>query len=209
MRYIVSNTQGVIKLTNLINGYLRTPKINTFYKLIDTLNIKYSKNISKLPVDISPLDLNAWLAGFTEADGYFGVSISEFKPKSETRKRSQSRRVKCRFIIEQRQIDRPTGLSSKSFMEAIAKYFDVSLLEINRKNKQSLTSISSNYLSVESTKKLAKVIKYFSIYPLLGIKNLDYQDFTKVYNMIVKGEHLTESGRDKIKEIVAGMNSYR
>jgi hypothetical protein len=34
----------------------------------------------KLSMDHSSLDSNAWLAGFTEADGYFGVSVTEFKP---------------------------------------------------------------------------------------------------------------------------------
>ena len=53
MRYVIFNTQGVIKLSNLINGNLRTPKINTFYKLIDILNLKYSLNIPKLPIDFS------------------------------------------------------------------------------------------------------------------------------------------------------------
>lgn len=126
IRFVVADKGGIIRLTNLVNGYLRTPKVNTFHKLIDILNLKYSLNIPKLPIDTSELDSNAWLAGFTEADGYFGVFISEFKPKSETRKRSQSRRVKCRFVIEQRQIDKPTGLSCEPFMKAIANYFKVS-----------------------------------------------------------------------------------
>ena len=81
----------------------------SFHRLIDKLNAHNSLNISKLPLDFSPLDSNAWLAGFTEADGYFGVVITEFKPKSDTRKRSKSRTVKCRFVIEQRQFDKPTN----------------------------------------------------------------------------------------------------
>jgi hypothetical protein len=76
MRYIVADKQGVIKLINLINGKLRTPKVITFHKLIDKLNLSESLDISKLPIDISALDNNSWLAGFTEADGYFGVFIN-------------------------------------------------------------------------------------------------------------------------------------
>ena len=75
--------------------------------------MSYSLNILKLSMDHSSLDSNAWLAGFTEADGYFGVSVTEFKPKSETRKRSQSQRVKCRFVIEQRQFDKSTNSSPR------------------------------------------------------------------------------------------------
>jgi hypothetical protein len=43
--------------------------------------MSYSLNILKLSMDHSSLDSNAWLAGFTKADGYFGVSVTEFKPK--------------------------------------------------------------------------------------------------------------------------------
>ena len=41
------------------------------------------------------------------------MSVTEFKPKSDTRKRSQSQRVKCRFVIEQRQFDKSTNSSPR------------------------------------------------------------------------------------------------
>jgi LAGLIDADG DNA endonuclease family protein len=165
MRFVVADKKGVIKLVNLMNGYFRTPKILTFYKLIDRLNMSYSLNIlparatnvaaarGKLSMDHSSLDSNAWLAGFTEADGYFGVSVTEFKPKSETRKRSQSQRVKCRFVIEQRQFDKSTNSSCQSFMNKIANYFSVSLLTSTR-TKFTLPT-STYYFSVETMDKLA------------------------------------------------------
>ena len=123
MRYVIADKNGIIKLVNLVNGYFRTPKIQTFHKLIDFLNVKHNLNIIKLPIDNFTLDSNAWLAVFTEADGYFGVKFTEFKPKTEDGKRSQSRKVKCKFVIEQRQFDKATGLSCKEFMELIANYF--------------------------------------------------------------------------------------
>lgn len=181
MRFVVADTQGVIKLVNLMNGNFRTPKISTFHRLIEKLNFNNSLNIPKLPIDSSSLDSNAWLAGFTEADGYFGVVITEFKPKSETRKRSQSRRVKCRFVIEQRQFDKSTNSSCKPFMEMIAQHFGVSLLTSTRNNIKFLKPASTYYLSIETKDKLSKVVEYFTNYPLMGIKSLDYQDFTKVY----------------------------
>lgn len=156
------------------------------------------------------MDSNAWLAGFTEADGYFGVVISEFKPKSDTRKRSKSRTVKCRFVIEQRQFDKPTNSSCQPFMEEIAKHFQVSLLTSTRKNNKFLAPAATYYLSIETIEKLSRIIDYFSIYPLRGVKGLDYQDFSTVYHMIKNGDHLTDLGsRLGIKKIVAGMNKNR
>lgn len=46
------------QIINLINGKLRTPKINSFYDMIDFLNAK-GDNIIKFPLDISPLNSNA------------------------------------------------------------------------------------------------------------------------------------------------------
>lgn len=207
MRYIVADKQGVIKLINLINGKLRTPKVITFHKLIDKLNLSESLDIYKLPIDISALDNNSWLAGFTEADGYFGVFIKEFKPKSEDRKRSQSRSVKCRFAIEQRQFDKPTNSSCEPYMKMIANYFNVTLLKSTRTTFD--IPNSTYYIHVESKDKLDKVISYFDKYPLMGIKGLDYQDFKTVYFMILAKDHLSDSGRDIIRYIVTHMNSNR
>jgi hypothetical protein len=207
MRFIVADKQGVIKLTELMNGSLRTNKIITFHKLIDKLNSNNSLNILKLPIDNSTLDNNAWLAGFTEADGYFGVFVKEFKPKSETRKRSQSRSVKCRFAIEQRQFDKPTNSSCKFYMQIIADFFDVVLLESTRTTFK--TSNSTYYFHVESKDKLSKVINYFDKYSLMGVKGLDYQDFKTIYSMILTKDHLIDSRREEIKRIITNINSNR
>jgi hypothetical protein len=207
MRLIVADKQGVIKLTELMNGSLRTNKIITFHKLIDRLNSNNSLNILKLPIDDLTLDNNAWLAGFTETDGYFGVFVKEFKPKSETRKRSQSRSVKCRFAIEQRQFDKPTNSSCKFYMQMIADFFDVALLESTRTTLK--TSNSTYYFHVESKDKLSKVINYFDRYSLMGVKGLDYQNFKTIYSTILTKDHLTDSGREEIKQIITNLNSNR
>jgi hypothetical protein len=60
---MISNLEGLVKTVNLINDYMRTPKIVQLYKLIDWINNKNKNfNIAKLP-----LDSNAWLSGFLEA----------------------------------------------------------------------------------------------------------------------------------------------
>lgn len=46
----------------------RTPKIETFHKLIHELNSKHSLNIPLLPINNSVIGNDAWFAGFTEAD---------------------------------------------------------------------------------------------------------------------------------------------
>lgn len=56
--YRISNLINLIKLISLINGYMRTPKINQLYKLIDYINAR-GYNINKLPLDNSSFNSNA------------------------------------------------------------------------------------------------------------------------------------------------------
>lgn len=43
----------------------------------------------------------------------------------------------------------------------------------------------------------------------MSSKSLDYQDWKKVYDMILIKDHLTENGKAKIKSIKMGMNNNR
>ena len=69
------------KFAVLLNGNMRTPKIEALYRLIDWLNAKSNSdfNLPKLGLDESSLDSNSWLAGFIESDGnfYCGFEMGE------------------------------------------------------------------------------------------------------------------------------------
>lgn len=73
---MIQNLQGVLTVINLINGKMRTPKVNALYSMIDWLNTyKLSKenNISKLPLDNSPINSNSWFSGYIDTDGSFNI----------------------------------------------------------------------------------------------------------------------------------------
>ncbi len=70
-----------------------------------------------------------------------------------------------------------------------------------------LLLLNPYYFSAESLHKLSKAITYFEKYPLIGIKGLDYRDFAFVYQMILNKEHLTDKGKENIKQIVTGMSN--
>ena len=54
------------------------------------------------------------------------------------------------------------------------------------------------------------IVPFFKIYPLLGIKSLDFIDFCKVCDILKTKEHLTsKSVFNKIIEIKSGMNLNR
>lgn len=60
----INDQKGILSLVNQLNGNMRTPKINSLYKLIDWINFKNFKtnidrNIIKLPLNSMPLNSNA------------------------------------------------------------------------------------------------------------------------------------------------------
>src|SRR5689334_15647502 len=56
----------VLKIINIINGRMRTPKIEALHRAISWINEKDKSVIPYLGIDTSSLDSNAWLAGFTD-----------------------------------------------------------------------------------------------------------------------------------------------
>lgn len=54
-----------------------------------------------------------------------------------------------------------------------------------------------------------KIIPFFNQYPVLGNKNLDFADFSKIAKLIENKEHLTESGLAEITKTIKGMNLDR
>lgn len=69
VRLMIQNLQGVLTVLNMINGKMRTPKINALYNMIDWLNMHKlgeKDQITKLPLDSSPINSNSWLAGFID-----------------------------------------------------------------------------------------------------------------------------------------------
>jgi len=204
VRYIIGDIQSINLIVDLIHGKLRTPKNVTYNKLIEFMNNKSGRCIEQSKLDRSNLSSNSWLAGFTEADGNFYIKIIEAKDKSDTRKRSVSENISLVFRLDQRAYDKPTQSSMLPVMKEIAEFFSVDLKTYTTNSAHEVLSVS-----VTSLSKLSTVVNYFSTYSMLGIKHSDYLDWETVYKMFLSKEHLTETGREKIRLVKSGMNSKR
>jgi hypothetical protein len=55
----INNTEGIILVVDLINGYMRTPKVYSLYNLIDWLNRRFEINIEKKSIDNSNINSNS------------------------------------------------------------------------------------------------------------------------------------------------------
>jgi hypothetical protein len=71
-------------------------------------------------------------------------------------------------------------------------------------SKQSVSLIISNIQDIGNI-----IIPFFDLYPVLGIKKMDYIDFKHIYNIIKSKYHLTPEGLAKIQKIRNNMNDKR
>jgi len=217
----IQDIVGVFTIVTIINGYMRTPKKEALERMITWLNKYIVKNqnsklpstrniLSKIsplevkPLDESPIESNAWLAGFTDADGNFAINI-------HLRKNRNSTRVQLFFRLEIRQtyhrLDSDLAkISYFSILSKIATYLGVNVYSrnrlINEKQYQSFIVMSGNTIANE------RVVSYFSKYSLLSSKYLDYKDWHSVLEL-QKANSVTTSYLEKAIHIRKDFNKTR
>ena len=193
--FTINNNEELIFIVKLINGKLRTPKINSLKNLIDWLNIKNTNlNLKKKDLDNSFLLTNAWLSGFIEADGHFSVrtSMGSHYPK-----------IECKFELSQRQNDH-NGRNNLYFLEDIASNLltSVKSFRMETSNPQyriRTTNLNGNIL----------LENYLNSFPLFGTKYLDYTDWIKILKFFKLGIHTDKFNIEKMKLIKSSMNDRR
>lgn len=192
-RWLIQDKKSVTNIINLINGKFRTPKINSLFEMIDFLNAK-GDNIIKLPLDSSPLNSNAWLAGFIDADGHFAIKGFTSNPKTY---------LAIHFQLGQRNTDK-SGESLEKLMLKIAEFLLVKLSK--RVFSEKFHQFVINTSNPVSNKVL---IDYLNTYPLLSSKYLDFKDWEAASNIYVHKLHKDPVQFEKIRNIKANMNNNR
>lgn len=205
----IQKIEDVIKMINMINGFMRTPKIEALHRAIKWFNEFHNTNIEMCGLDSSPINSNAWLAGFTDGDGNFSINLVNRKKKGII----TSKRVQAFFRIELRQnYHRSLYLEDNSYfniLSIIARYLGVNLYSRSREKGDkifySYMVISHN---LESHK---KVIEYFENFPLYSSKYLAYKDWKQVVEQIElrAGKPLTTTNILEIEKIKAQFNNQR
>jgi hypothetical protein len=192
-RWLVQDKKSVTNIINLINGKLRTPKINSLHDIIDFLNAK-GDNIIKLPLDTSPLNSNAWLAGFIDADGHFAIKGFTPNPKSH---------LGIQFQLPQRATDK----SGESLEKVMLKITEFLLVKLNKR------TFSEKYhqFVVSTSNRVSNniLIEYLNTYPLLSSKYLDFKDWETANNIYINKLHKDPIQYEKIRELKANMNNGR
>lgn len=201
--YRTPKYEAVVRAIKWINNYIIwQPNINStqisgnktnYINNLNKYNLKKREDIiSKINIiEVKPLDnteilSNAWLAGFTDADGNFSINLNQSRLKSS---------VNLSYRLEIRQNYHRSNIynidsSYYSIMLKIASIFNSNLYSRERLlklRKQNNSKLYYSYIvSINSIKNLKLVNDYFKQYPLLSSKNLNYLDWSKLIELIKK-----------------------
>ena len=200
--------QEVLKIINLINGYMRTPKIEALHRAIEWINNNDNNLIPLLGLDLSPIDSNSWLSGFTDADGNFSITVYDRKKNGKVVRTN----VQTFFRIEVKQnypkdVTADQGGSSYFIiLTKIAAFFTVNLYTRTRYIDD---KVYYAFLAIAHNSKSHEIVrKYFDNYPLYSSKYLAYKDWCLVQDLHI-GKSLSNNDLIKIKDIKAQFNNKR
>ena len=190
------NYQGMTKLAtlkNLTNFGLSDNLKEAFpdfnISLIDTMSYKFRS-----------IPHGMWVAGFVSGDGSFYTKMTQYKDTFHTG---------CIFKITLHQKD--TALLEGLYY-FFSNYFpNISFNEYySRKNKGIGFSKQTVTLTISNIQDIGHIIiPFFDLYPVLGVKKMDYNDFKKIYNIILSKDHLSPEGLAQIQKIRNNMNDKR
>jgi len=206
---LFQDLNSIQKIAVLLNGNMRTPKIEALCRLIDWLTAKNKDKpqIVKLGLDSSSLGGNPWLAGFIEADGHFycGFDLNSMGIAST---------VKCYMAISQKTLYKANSdLSEKdnsnlNIMEKIREFLDVKNVNNIQRIKENYTELS---YSVRTTKKSSCqiLLNYLNAYPLFSSKHQDFLDWSKAHHIRIHRKYKTLEGSSELLFLKNSMNTKR
>ena len=188
-------------IVDLINNkvHLTIEGLNQIINIKASMNIGLSQivksNFSQIvPVNRPLIKTNKipdpqWITGFVNGEGTFDVKIYKSKTNS-------GYAVQLRFRIPQHERD-------TKLIQLIIKYFKSGVLEKHTQFP------AVTLVIVKFSDLIEKIIPFFELYPLIGIKQKDFLDWCKIARLMNDGSHLTIEGLNLIRQIKDGMNKGR
>lgn len=186
-RLIVDKSSHILLLAFLFNGNLAlTHRIQQLALWIKALNNRFSLNtilFINTPVSITLQD--AWLSGFSDAEGCFNVSIT-----SNTRY-SLGSVIKMRYLLDQK---------DSSILIIIRDLFGFGKVTLRSKTDGVYRYTATGFKSMNH------VISYFKVFPLLTKKGLSFNKWLFIHNIVSNKLHLTEEGLAQVKVLQKQIN---
>lgn len=174
--YRIRDKKNIHKLIQIFNGNIVTNyKFNQFKVWVNAFNEIYKTNVQCIENKHELTLNNAWLSGFTDAEGCFTCSTSVSKSTGKAI-------TTVRYVISQKgDIDFSRNLADKinGYVTYVKSY--------------------NGYNTVVNFGKLNKILLYLKSYPLKTKKFISYTRWLKIYGLVKDKKHLTHEGRIIIK----------
>ena len=201
----VQNLDSVYGIAVLLNGLLRTPKVEALHRLIQWFNEDGRfPPILPLGLDTSPLISNSWLAGILDADcslqithllNSLGIAYDVDLSMRFTQRQEYHREAVL-------------GTNYGPIMNLIADFFGVSMLAYERVRTGRKTEAGYSVF-VKSLSSRLVLINYLTAYPFFSSKRLDYADWLKAHFLVTDKGHKTLVGTTRLASLKASMNDKR
>lgn len=172
------NTEGFMKILS-IKAYLNkglSSQLKTDFPNITP----YLRPV----VPTQPIKSPQWVAGFSEGDGCFSVLVT----KSNTIKSGVQ--VVLRYTVTQH-------IRDSALMNNFCDFFGCGKFRV-RSN-----GVACDYFVSNTSDICQIIIPFFDKYPLFGVKAQSYASFRKVGEIVKVKGHLTSSGLEEIRQIIA------
>lgn len=186
-RLIVDNPSHILLLAFIFNGNLAlTHRIQQLSLWVQALNNRFGVNtiiFNNIAVSVTLQD--AWLSGFTDAEGCFNVSITT------NARYALGHVIKMRYILDQK---------DSSILEIIRNLFGF--------GKVTLRSQTDGVYRYTATgfKSMNDVISYFKFFPLLTNKARSFDKWLTIHNIVSNKLHLTEEGLGQVSALQKQIN---
>ena len=186
-RFIVAQPQSILLLVYIFNGNLVLPyRQKQLGEWIKALNCEGYLDLNLIPTLMKPKLKDAWLSGFTDAEGCFNIAIQS-RPNTVT-----GYRVTLRFLL-----DKKNAESTLLLIRDLFKFGQVFV----RGETNGVYRYHNN-----TFKGLLPVRDYFLAFPLKTKKADSFKHWLDVFTMILKKEHLVPEGLKIIRAIAKIVN---
>lgn len=126
-----------------------------------------------------------WVVGFVDGEGCFFVGIN----------RQPSMKLGWQVLPEFRVVQHEKDIT---ILEQLQRFFGFGQVTTNHGDRKELR--------IRGIEQLNKVVEFFKAHPLRTVKRSSFESFAEVIAIMNRGEHLTEDGLQRIKDLAGRMN---
>lgn len=186
-RLIVDNPSQILLLAFLFNGNLALAhRIQQLTLWVKALNNRFGENtILLINTAVSVTLQDAWLSGFTDAEGCFNISITS------NARYALGHVIKMRYLLDQK---------DGSILHIIRDLFGFGKVTLRSKTNDVYRYTATGFKSMND------VISYFKVFPLLTKKALSFEKWSTIHNLISNKFHLTEEGLAQVRALQKQIN---